>query len=201
MEGGKNTPATTNVSATVTTQTVPVMTQTPPPPQAAVRPTWTTPTVRSATTPVSTGVSPTTVGQTPAASIGTNPIPTLVNGDYRPVVQPMAQPAPRQIDPKVLRCLEQLHDSPDPEVRHAAVKTLSGMNWHEHPEVVMALVHAARHDKHPGMRVASIRALGTMKACTPEVMTGLKPMLADSDEWIRVETSQALAYLQTFRSK
>ena len=94
-------------------------------------------------------------------------------------------------------CLETLRDAPDPEVRHTAVKMLATVNWQDNPEAVMALVHTARTDKHPGMRVASVRSLASMKACTPEVMTGLKPMTADPDEWIRSETMQALSYLQT----
>ena len=46
-----------------------------------------------------------------------------------------------------------------------------------------------------------LRSLAAMKACTPEVMTGLKPMTADADEWVRQEAAQALNYLQTFMSK
>lgn len=119
----------------------------------------------------------------PAATLGAAPAARLA--------------APRTIDAKVLKCLETLRDAPDPEVRHTAVKMLASVNWQENPEAVLALVHTARTDKHPGMRVASVRTLASMKACTPEVMTGLKPMTADKDEWIRSETTQALTYLQT----
>jgi hypothetical protein len=108
---------------------------------------------------------------------------------------------PRSIDPTVLRCLETLRDADNPEIRHSAVQTLVSCNWRENPESVSGLVYSARYDKHPGMRVACIRSLAAMRAGTPEVMTGLKPMLADSDDWIRSETKQAMAYLQSCQSK
>jgi hypothetical protein len=125
------------------------------------------------------------------------PAGQVVTGDFRPTAPAARLAAPRTIEPKMLRCLETLRDATDPEVRHTAVKMLATVNWHENPEAVMALVHAARTDKHPGMRVASVRSLVSMKACTPEVLTALKPMTADPDEWIRTETTQALTYLQT----
>jgi HEAT repeat protein len=101
------------------------------------------------------------------------------------------------IDPTILHCLETLRDSHDPEARHAAIRTLANCDWHEHREALSGLIYAARYDEHPGMRVAAIRLLVSVKAGTPEVITGLKPLLNDKDEWIRHETSQALAVLQT----
>lgn len=140
---------------------------------------------------------------TQSKSMGMDPTPTVVHSAYRPTPLPMAVESAKSkpVDPTILRCLETLRDAGDPEVRHTAVKTLAACNWHDHPEAVLGLVYSARHDKHAGMRVACVRSLASMKACTPEVMTGLKPMTADKDEWIRQETTQALAYLQTFMPK
>ena len=101
----------------------------------------------------------------------------------------------------MLKCLETLRDAADPEVRYSAAKTLAACNWHEHPEAVSGLLYAARNDKHANMRVACIRSLAAMKASTPEVMTGLKPLTNDSDDWIRQEATRALAYLQTCLNK
>jgi hypothetical protein len=113
------------------------------------------------------------------------------------VTRNQPEPAKHAIDPTVLHSLETLRDAQDPEARHAAIRTLAACDWHQQPEALKGLIYAARYDQHAGMRVASIRLLASMKAGTPEVITGLKPMLYDQDDWIRHETSQALAVLQT----
>jgi hypothetical protein len=116
-----------------------------------------------------------------------------------PIVVEHGNSAP--VDASMLKCLETLRDAADPEVRYSAAKTLAACNWHEHPEAVSGLLYAARNDKHANMRVACIRSLAAMKASTPEVMTGLKPLTNDSDDWIRQEATRALAYLQTCLNK
>lgn len=122
---------------------------------------------------------------------------TPANSAYRPITtSAQANPAHR-LDPTVLRCLETLRDAPDPEVRHAAVQTLVTCNWRQNPESISGLIYAARFDKHAGMRVACIRSLAAMKARTPDVLNGLNQLLTDKDDWIRAESKQAIAYLQT----
>lgn len=136
---------------------------------------------------------------TPPAMLQPPAAAPITASSYRTVpVTPEPVKPVRTIDPVVLKCLETLRDAQDPEVRHGAVRTLVALNWREHPEAISGLIYAARNDKHAGMRVACIRALAAMKAGTPEVMTGLKPMANDDDAWIRQETLQALSYLQTF---
>jgi hypothetical protein len=114
-----------------------------------------------------------------------------------PAPKPVAdEPAPHTIDPTVLKCLETLRDAEDPEVRHTAVRSLAAKDWHDHPEVLLGLLYSARQDKHPGMRVVCIRHLVTIKAATPEVVTGLNALAQDSDAWIRQEAKTALDTLQ-----
>jgi hypothetical protein len=119
------------------------------------------------------------------------------NSAYRPISTAAQPTSNHRVDPTVLRCLETLRDAPDPEVRHAAVQTLVTCNWRQNPESISGLIYAARSDKHAGMRVACIRSLAAMKARTPDVMNGLSQLLGDKDDWIRAESKQAIAYLQT----
>ncbi len=100
------------------------------------------------------------------------------------------------LDPKVSVCLETLQSHADPETKHGAVLALAALDWHQQPVAISALLYVARHDSHAGLRVACIRSLARMKAATPEVITGLRPLIVDADEWIRQETIQALSLLQ-----
>jgi hypothetical protein len=188
LDGAQTVPTSVATPATMVTQAPPMVATVAPP----VAPTTSPVTTVKPAVPTVSPFSP--VGTVkPAATRPAAPAPLPAS-----VTPAVTMGAPRTMDPKVVRCLATLHNAEDPEVRHTAVKMLATVNWQENPEAVMALIHAARTDKHPGMRVACIRCLAGMKACTPEVMTGLKPMTADPDEWIRSETSQALSYLQTF---
>lgn len=147
---------------------------------------------------VVSGGSKQTVTQTSAPPVAAKTTVAEAPKILKPVpVTPTASTAPATLDPKILRCLETLRDAQDPEVRHNAVKTLAACNWREHPEAVSGLIYAARNDNHAGLRVACLRSLTSMKVNTPEVITGLKPMMSDSDEWIRQETAKALANLQS----
>lgn len=122
--------------------------------------------------------------------------PARAASPYRPVQVEVPAPSVSNVDPKVMRYLDTLQNATDPEMRHGAVLALAALDWHEHPAAISSLLYAARHDSHAGLRVACIRSLVRMKAVTPEVITGLRPMIVDADEWIRQETIQALAALQ-----
>lgn len=122
--------------------------------------------------------------------------PGRATSPYRPVEIEFLAAQATNVDPKVSKYLETLQNATDAEIRHSAVLALAALDWHEHPAAVSSLLHAARHDSHAGLRVACIRSLVRMKAATPEVITGLRPMIVDTDEWIRQETIHALAALQ-----
>jgi hypothetical protein len=137
-------------------------------------------------------------------SITLTDVPALPSSPAPAAMAPAKQTAPAKVesakgamDPAILRSLETLRDSHDPEARHAAIRALASCDWREHPEALAGLLYAARYDHHAGMRVAAIRLLVSIKAATPEVIVGLKPLLNDKDEWIRHETTQALGVLQT----
>ena len=140
------------------------------------------------------------IADAPAAASASMPVkiaPVNPNPTVNEPVTSTPESSRRTIDPTILHCLETLRDAQDPETRHAAVRTLASCNWHEHPEAITGLIYAARYDHHAGMRVAAIRSLVSIKAGTPEVISGLKPLISDPDEWIRHEATQAINVLQT----
>lgn len=118
------------------------------------------------------------------------------NSPYRAVAVEEAKHEESVIDQQVQYYLDVLRNAADPEIRHGAALKLAELDGNEHPVAIFGLLTAARHDPHAGMRVACIRALARMKAATPEVLTSLRPMTRDPDDWIRLETTKALAVLE-----
>jgi hypothetical protein len=174
----------------------PVQTAMPPVAQPVAQP-IAKPTYAPISQPIAQPVAP-PKATAPVVRTPEKPTPVVAEPvKFKPIsTTSAAEPGSPRVDPTVLRNLDTLRNAPEPEARHKAVQWLAGCNWREHPAAISGLIYAARTDKHAGLRVACIRSLAKMKAGTPEVITGLKPMTNDPDEWIRHETTQALNQLQ-----
>jgi hypothetical protein len=91
--------------------------------------------------------------------------------------------------------LAALRDSLYPSEREVAAERLAGYKWQSEPEVVQALVQAARHDPAPLVRAGCVRSLGRMKANTIHVVNAVQALKADTDPRVRQEVEQALPVL------
>jgi hypothetical protein len=115
--------------------------------------------------------------------------------------RPVAPPPPPKEDPPAADAppldplLVTLRDHLLPSRRQVAAETLSTSDWHRHPEVVTALVQAAREDPAASVRAACVRCLGRMSANTEPVLAALQALKADPDPDVRHEAEAALAVL------
>jgi hypothetical protein len=113
---------------------------------------------------------------------------------YLPPAAPTPAPAAPPAQDKG-QLLTVLRDSLYPSERETAAERLAGCNWHSEPEVVQALVQAARHDPAPLVRAGCVRSLGRMKANSIHVVNAVQALKADTDPRVRQEVEQALPVL------
>jgi hypothetical protein len=88
-----------------------------------------------------------------------------------------------------------LRDSIYPSQREWAAAALASCNWREQPEVLHAVLTAAREDPAASVRAACVRALAKMKAHTAPVLTALQGLKTDGDPRVLHEVEAALATL------
>jgi hypothetical protein len=91
--------------------------------------------------------------------------------------------------------LAMLKDSLYPSQREWAADCLSQQEWRSQPQVVQALVAAAKDDPAPAVRAGCVRALGRMGANTPEAVTAVAALRSDGDPRVRQEAELALPAL------
>lgn len=100
---------------------------------------------------------------------------------------------PTTVDPRLQQVVQTLQNSSHPEHREWAASQLGGSELRTHPEVVPALVKAAREDRDATVRGASVRALGKMNANSPAVVAALQTLRTDADPRVRHDAAQVLA--------
>jgi hypothetical protein len=88
-----------------------------------------------------------------------------------------------------------LQTSMYPAQREWAANNLATFDCHAYPEVVQALLTAAKTDMAPSVRAACVYGLGKMKAQTEPVVAALHHLRGDSDQRVRQEVERALAKL------
>jgi hypothetical protein len=88
-----------------------------------------------------------------------------------------------------------LRDSIYPSEREWAATCLSKNDWRAHPEVVEALMTAARKDPAATVRAECVRCLAAMKVNSLPVMQTMSSMKDDSDPRVRKEVQHAIATL------
>ncbi len=97
--------------------------------------------------------------------------------------------------PNIPEMLGLLRDSLYPSQREWAVENLAPLDWRMHPDVVQALVTAAREDPAATVRASSVRALARMNANSITVVSAVQALQADSDPRVRHEVERALTIL------
>jgi hypothetical protein len=133
----------------------------------------------------------------PAAvpSYATPPAPTTSRTAQTTVPQssPAAAPAGPAISSTVVhQLITVLHESSYPEQREWAAQRLAGVSPQQHPQVVQAVLRAARNDASPMVQIACIRSLVQMNRYSPDVAPALQALKTSGDPRVRLEAGQAL---------
>ena len=84
-----------------------------------------------------------------------------------------------------------LRDSVYPSQREWAAETLASMDWRRQPQIVDALVAAAKQDPAPTVRAECVRFLGRMQANAPAAAEAVKALRTDSDDRVRQAAEEA----------
>jgi len=158
--------------------------------QSPMMPTTTQPMLpRSPYAAVSSPYATVSYGASSTAAAAPMSHPVMTAG-YQAALPPgmAASPAPAEQP-----MLAALRDSLFPSQREWAVEGLATLDWHVHPEVVQALVSAARQDPAATVRAACVHHLAKMQVRTALVMDVIQKSSADADPRVRLEADQALS--------
>jgi hypothetical protein len=98
-------------------------------------------------------------------------------------------------DINIAQMIDTLKNSLYPSHREWAANILTAVDWHKHPEVVTALVKAAREDPAATVRAACVRDLGKMNANTQGVIEVLQALTTDPAPQVVQEVGHTLALL------
>lgn len=116
--------------------------------------------------------------------------------EQRQALVPQPQfPGPMPQDKAQL--LATLKDSLYPSQREWAAENLARHDARAHPDVIDALVTAAKEDPAATVRAGCVRCLAKMKASSPAVVSAVQALKADSDARVRDEVERALPVLST----
>jgi hypothetical protein len=88
-----------------------------------------------------------------------------------------------------------LRDAANPEQREWAAVNLATVSWQSSPQVVEALLTAARKDPAPIVRAACVRSLARMHVNTAPAIGVLQALKADPDPRVQREATEALQRL------
>lgn len=91
--------------------------------------------------------------------------------------------------------LQQLRDSLLPSEREMAAERLARVDWRNEPQVVQALLTAAKTDPAPVVRACCVRSLGKMKVNLVPVLQAVQSLKSDGDLRVQQEVEQTLAIL------
>jgi hypothetical protein len=109
--------------------------------------------------------------------------------------QPMVMPLSSTSAVDVPSLLNQLRDSMLPSQREWAAEKLTELEWRKSPQVVDALVQAAKDDPAASVRAGCIHCLARMSAATPPVIAVIQSLKTDADPRVQHEATEALARL------
>ncbi len=106
-----------------------------------------------------------------------------------------AKPGLQQSGTTPTQIIALLQNSPGAQQRIWAAVTLSTCDGWTNPDVMDALVKAAKSDTDATVRATCVRCLGRMNVCTLPVLTAVQEMKKDHDPQVRVEVDAALRQL------
>jgi hypothetical protein len=154
------------------------------------------PTYAATPTPTVPRKEPTTQKEpTPAKETGYQKLPRTASVSP-PSAPSVPTPATTEVEwlsvPKLLSVLK---DSDTPAQREWAADCLAGADCKAHPEIIPAVLNAAKADASASVRIASIRTLAKVHAGGPDVIVGLNSLTSDSDANVRKEANQAVSQL------
>jgi hypothetical protein len=181
-----------------------------PPPGAVPVPARGTEMANAFSTGAAGMMPPVMMGTAPAnpyalMAAGMNPVPAPMiyqmpmaspGRPLHPAGYPGQAPAPA---PDVPQTLSLLRDSLYPSQREWAAGRLAAGKGINNPQVVQALLTAAKEDPAPPVRAACIRSLVKLNAATLPVIEALQAMQGDTDATVRREAELALANLTAGR--
>jgi hypothetical protein len=132
--------------------------------------------------------------------------PALPVSTYVAATSPYAVPTPvqqavalaqtsRPLDSSPARALSVLHDSAYPDQREWAANSLAAYDGWRNPQVVQALIGAAKNDEAPMVRAACLRSLARMDVRSMPVLAAMQAGQTDGDPRVRYEADQALTRL------
>lgn len=120
-------------------------------------------------------------------SMAAMPAPVSYQASYSPPAQPVQAAAPT-----TAQTMQMLHESDFPSQREWAAEQLSDLNWRTNPQVVQALLVAARGDPAPMVRACCVRTLMKMQANTMPVVSTIQALKHDADPRVRDAVGEAL---------
>ena len=92
----------------------------------------------------------------------------------------------------VQQLIRVLTESHFPAQREWAATTLAALDWRAHPQIVQAMIHAARHDPAATVRAGCVYCLVRMNANVEPVTTTFQTLRQDADPRVRQEAETAL---------
>jgi hypothetical protein len=120
--------------------------------------------------------------------------------------RPAQMPVMQEMNPhgasgqNVQQMVSTLRDSLYPSQREWAADSLAMVDWRTHPQVVQALMTAAKEDPAATVRAGCVRCLAKLNVNTMPVVTAVQALRSDTDPRVRQEAEQALSKLGASQS-
>jgi len=108
---------------------------------------------------------------------------------------PATMPSQPANPESLMQLTAMLRDSLYPSQRMLAAEGLTDYDWHYYPQVVQALLVAARDDPAPLVRASCVSCFAKMNVKSQPVLNVLNTLRNDADARVRQEAEQALARL------
>jgi hypothetical protein len=134
-------------------------------------------------------------GPQPPSPFG-GPTPAVAGAGMDRQAMPVSYQAAAGGGPQGLQqMLATLHESLYPSQREWTACSLANLDWRAYPQILPALLNAARQDSAATVRAACAACLARMNTGDPQVLTTLQALRNDADMRVRQAATQALSRL------